>query len=139
MQVVAGLRQASSRRLALVALQLFAGMHVRTFADALRWYEQLLGEPSFFAHDTEAVWILAEGRAIYAYEDPSRAGGCAATVLVDNLEAWVAAIAGRGLNPSERETYSNGVQKVIYRDPDGNEVGFAALPRDEVGPADAER
>lgn len=34
----------------------------------------------------------------------------------------------RGLKPAERETYSNGVRKVLYRDPDGNEVGFAGGP-----------
>jgi hypothetical protein len=36
----------------------------------------------------------------------------------------VAQIAGRGLAPVERETYSNGVRKAAYRDPDGNEFGF---------------
>ena len=33
-------------------------------------------------------------------------------------------IANRGLEPTKRETYSNGVRKAIYRDPDGNEIGF---------------
>jgi hypothetical protein len=28
----------------------------------------------------------------------------------------------------ERETYSKGVRKAIYRDVDGNELGFAGLP-----------
>jgi hypothetical protein len=42
----------------------------------------------------------------------------------------VAEIAARGLEPDERETYSNGVRKVIYRDPDGNEVGLGGAPLD---------
>jgi hypothetical protein len=29
-----------------------------------------------------------------------------------------------------RETYSNGVCKVLYRDPDGNELGFGGAPVD---------
>ena len=29
-----------------------------------------------------------------------------------------------GIEPAERETYGNGVRKVIYRDPDGNEIGY---------------
>jgi len=29
-----------------------------------------------------------------------------------------------------RQTYGNGVRKVIYRDPDGNELGFGGAPRD---------
>jgi hypothetical protein len=45
----------------------------------------------------------------------------------------VAAIAARGLEPDEREKYSNGVRKAIYRDPDGNELGFGGAPlRDRV-------
>jgi hypothetical protein len=38
------------------------------------------------------------------------------------------AIAGRGIEPSERETYENGVRKAIYRDPDGNEIGLGGPP-----------
>ena len=46
-----------------MALYLFAGIAVSDFAGALAWYEKLLGAPpSFFPHDTEAVWELAEGR-----------------------------------------------------------------------------
>ena len=30
----------------------------------------------------------------------------------------------RGIEPAGRETYGDGVRKVIYRDPDGNEIGF---------------
>jgi hypothetical protein len=41
----------------------------------------------------------------------------------------VAQISGRGLEPAERETYSNGVRKVIYRGDDGNEVGFGGPPQ----------
>jgi hypothetical protein len=33
-----------------------------------------------------------------------------------------------GIQPAERETYSNGVRKAIYRDPDGNEIGFGGVP-----------
>jgi len=47
---------------------------------------------------------------------------------VDDLDDRVAAIAGRGIEPDETATYSNGVRKVIYRDPDGNEIGFGGLP-----------
>lgn len=52
------------------------------------------------------------------------------TIFLDDLDAQVAAIALRGLQPDERETYSNGVRKVIYRDPDGNELGLGGAPLD---------
>ena len=34
----------------------------------------------------------------------------------------------RGIEPASQETYGNGVLKVIYRDPDGNEIGFGGAP-----------
>jgi hypothetical protein len=49
---------------------------------------------------------------------------CAGALFVDDLEALLAAIASRGLEPDERVTYSNGVGKATYRDADGNEIGF---------------
>lgn len=112
-----------------MALDLFAGVCVRDYEAALRWYERLLGSgPTFVAHATEAVWELAEHRFLFVKQDPDRAGGGVPTIFVDDLDARVAAIAERGIEPSERETYSNGVRKVIYRDPDGNEIGFGGPP-----------
>jgi catechol 2,3-dioxygenase-like lactoylglutathione lyase family enzyme len=111
-----------------MSLHLFAGLRVRDFAEARAWYEQLLGEPTFFPHDSEAVWTLADERSVYVVEDADRAGRCVVTLFVDDLDAWVAAIATRGLEPDEHETYENGVRKVVYRDPDGNEVGFGGAP-----------
>ena len=109
-----------------MGLGLFAGIPVSLFAAALPWYEQLFGaEPSFLPHDTEAVWELADQRFVYIVQDPSRAGHALVTAFEeDDLDARVAAIAERGLEPAERETYSNGVRKITYRDPEGNEVGF---------------
>jgi catechol 2,3-dioxygenase-like lactoylglutathione lyase family enzyme len=105
-------------------LHLFAGLRVRDFNAARSWYERLLGEPTFFPHATEAVWTLAENRSIYVVEHPDGAGHSVITILLDDLDAHVAAVAGRGLEPDAREAYPGGVRKVVYRDPDGNEVGF---------------
>jgi catechol 2,3-dioxygenase-like lactoylglutathione lyase family enzyme len=107
-----------------MSLHLFAGLRVRDFQAARQWYDRLLGEPTFFPHDTEAVWTLAEDRSVYIVEDADSAGNSVVTLFVDDLDAHVAAIAARGLEPNAQETYSNGVRKTIYRDPDGNEVGF---------------
>ena len=104
-------------------MHLFAGLRVRDFAAARPWYERLLGEPSFFPHDTEAVWTVGDDRSVYIVEH-AEWGHSVITLFSDDLDAHVAAIASRGLEPSERETYANGVRKVIYRDPDGNEIGF---------------
>jgi hypothetical protein len=50
------------------------------------------------------------------------------TIFLDDLDAVVQRIADRGIEPAERETYANGVRKVTYRDPDGNEIGFGGGP-----------
>ncbi len=109
-------------------MHLFAGLRVRDFQAARQWYERLLGEPTFFPHATEAVWTLAEARSVYVVEHAEGAGNSVVTIFIDDLDARVAAIAARGLEPDERLTYSNGVRKALYRDPDGNELGFGGAP-----------
>jgi catechol 2,3-dioxygenase-like lactoylglutathione lyase family enzyme len=111
-----------------MAVHLFAGLRVRDYQAARPWYEQLLGEPTMFPHDTEAVWTLADDRSVYIVEHQDGAGHSVITLFVDDLDGVVAAIAARGLEPVERETYSNGVRKVTYRDADGNEIGFGGAP-----------
>jgi catechol 2,3-dioxygenase-like lactoylglutathione lyase family enzyme len=107
------------------SLDLFAGIPVADYAAALAWYERLLGyPPAFFPTDIEAVWEVAEHRYVYIVQRPEHAGHAMHTLFVDNLDAIVEQIAERGLDPVEQETYSNGVQKITYRDSDGNEIGF---------------
>jgi len=112
-------------------LTLFAGIRVRDFAAARAWYERLLGETSFLPHATEAVWMIADERAVYIFEDAGGAGHGLVTIFTDDLDAVVGEIAARGLEPDERETYPNGVRKVIFRDPDGNEFGFGGPPSND--------
>ena len=107
-----------------VSVSIFAGIRVRDLAAARAWYERLLGEPAFSPNETEVVWSVADERFVYIQADPDRAGDALVTLFVDDLDASVAAIAARGLEPAARDTYANGVRKVTYRDDDGNEVGF---------------
>ena len=110
-------------------IDLFAGIPVSDYAAALGWYERLFDSPpSFVPTETEAVWELAEHRFAYIAQRPDHAGHAMHAVFVDDLDALVAHIAQRGLAPAERETYSNGVRKATYRDPDGNEIGFGGAP-----------
>jgi catechol 2,3-dioxygenase-like lactoylglutathione lyase family enzyme len=109
-------------------VDLFAGIRVADIAAAQGWYERLLGKPpSFWPNATEAVWQLAEHRHLYIQQDAEAPGGGLVTIFIeDDLDALVAAIAARGIEPADRETYSNGVGKATYRDADGNEIGFGA-------------
>ena len=114
-----------------MGLALFAGIRVRDLTAARAWYERLFGDPSFFPNSTEVVWELADDRSLYIKEDSGRAGGALITVFVDDLDEVISEIGSRGLEPAERETYSNGVRKATYRDDDGNEIGFGGAPRNE--------
>lgn len=112
-----------------MAMYLFAGIPVSNYSTALAWYQQLLGlDPAFFPTETEAVWELGDRRYIYIEERTDRAGGAVVTLLVDDLDGCVSQIASRGIEPVKRETYENGVRKVIYNDPEGNEIGFGQSP-----------
>jgi len=112
------------------SLDLFSGIPVADYPAAVKWYEQLLGfPPTFFPHDTEAVWALAEHRYVYVVQQPEHAGHARNTLFVDDVDGLITQIAGRGLDPAKRETYSNGVRKITYRDADGNEIGFGGAPR----------
>lgn len=112
-----------------MGLSLFAGIPVNDYAAALAWYQQLFGvPPTFFPSDTEAVWELAEHRSVYIEQRPEHAGHAMQTIIVDDLDTLVTRIADRGLEPAKRETYDNGVRKVTYCDPDGNEIGFGGVP-----------
>jgi catechol 2,3-dioxygenase-like lactoylglutathione lyase family enzyme len=106
-------------------MDLFAGIRVSDYEAAKSWYERLLGaEPSFVPHATEAVWQLAEHRFLYINEGPDGAGRALHMIFVDDLDARVADIASRGIEPDERVTYPGKARKAIYHDADGNEISF---------------
>ena len=108
---------------------LFAGIPVRDYAAATAWYERLFGTaPSYVPNDTEAVWELADHRFVYIDVRPEHAGHAMHTVFVDDFDARISQMADRGLEPAERDTYANGVRKAVFRDPDGNEIGFGGGP-----------
>ncbi|MER5257217.1 MULTISPECIES: VOC family protein [unclassified Streptomyces] len=108
-----------------MSVDLFAGIPVSDYTVAVAWYERLLGTPpAFLPNDTEAVWELAEHRYVFIEVRPEHAGHALHTVFVGDFDARLAQIAERGLKPDTRETYSNGVRKATFRDPDGNEIGI---------------
>lgn len=108
---------------------LFAGIPVTDYAASLEWYQRLFGSPpSFIPTDTEAVWQLAEHRFVFIEQRPEHAGHARHLVFVDDLDALIALITERGLAPTMRETYGNGVRKVAFRDPDGNQFEFGGAP-----------
>jgi predicted enzyme related to lactoylglutathione lyase len=111
------------------SLALFAGVFVRDYATSRPWYERLFGrEPTFLASDTEAVWELAEHRWLYIKQDPEHAGHAEQTIFPADLDASVRQAEERGLEPARHEDYPGGVRKLVFRDPDGNEIGLGGGP-----------
>ena len=110
-------------------MDLFAGIPVSDLKKATEWYSRLLGaEPSFFPNAEEAVWTLSEHRHVYVLRDAERAGGALVTLFVEEYDGILESIAERGVEPTKKETYSNGVRKATFHDADGNEVGFGGPP-----------
>jgi len=111
-------------------VDLFAGFPVTDYDRSLLWYRQLLGsEPSFHPNDREAVWEVGEHCFVYFEVLPERAGGSLSMLMADDIDATVAKIGERGLVPLRIEQYEAGMRKVVYADPDGNELSFGGTSR----------
>jgi hypothetical protein len=99
-----------------VNVDLFAGVRVSDIGAARPWYERLLGgEPAFLPNEIEAVWSLAEHQYLYLLEDRPGAGRALVTVMVDDLDATVAALAARGIEADESETFPGGARATSIR------------------------
>jgi catechol 2,3-dioxygenase-like lactoylglutathione lyase family enzyme len=110
-------------------IDLFAGVPVTDYRTAVAWYERLFGSPpAFIPDETEAVWELAEHRFVFIDVQPDHAGHAIHTVFVADFDTRIPEIAARGIEPAKHETYSNGVRKTTYLDPDGNEISFGGAP-----------
>ena len=113
-----------------VAIDLFATIAVSDYAAATPWYERLLGgPPTFNATDTEGVWQLGEHRWVVVEQRPGQAGHSVLTILVPDLDAHLAVLAERGLEPSSWEPdLPGGMRKAVFLDPDRNEFGIGGGP-----------
>lgn len=112
--------------------EMFAGIPVSDRATALDWYQRLFGcPPSFYPNDREAVWQIGDRRWAYIIVAPERAGGTIQTIMCDDLETVIDEISKRGLEFEKEETPDKDVRKVMYYDPDGNEIGIGRIPSEE--------
>ena len=64
---------------------------------------------------------------MYVLADPDRAGHSAVTLVVDDLDATLAEIAGRGIVPGPVEEIPGAGRKSVITDPDGNEIGIVEV------------
>lgn len=106
----------------------FAGLPVSEYRAAYGWYTRLLGRPAdMFPHETEAVWRLTPGGAIYVVQDPGRAGSGLLTVAVDDLDAYERRLREADLAFDEQVSGST-ARRLVVRDGDGNTLAFFQDP-----------
>jgi predicted enzyme related to lactoylglutathione lyase len=106
----------------------FAGLAVANRDEAVTWYERLLGRPpTFLPNDAEAAWQLAGTASVYLLADPARAGRGVTALVVENLDATLEEIAGRGIIPVRLEEIPGAGRKAVIADPDGNQVSFLEI------------
>ncbi|MGB2919132.1 MAG: VOC family protein [Mycobacterium sp.] len=86
-----------------------------------RWYAALLGrEPDNEPMATLAEWQVTPQGWLQVFVDPDRAGSSLFNLAVDDLEVYLAEVAGRGLEPQAVVDADKGVRLSTLTDPDGN-------------------
>lgn len=90
-----------------------------------QWYAALFGRPEDNNPMPSLVeWQVLPGAWVQVFQDDDRAGRTQLNLAVDNLDAHVAELAGRGLQPSDISDASKGVRLSRVSDPDGNIIGL---------------
>jgi hypothetical protein len=109
---------------------LFAGIPVNDRDRATVWYQRLTGrEPDLLPNEREAAWQLTSTSWIYIVADAQRAGSALHTLLVDDLDSWVAELFERGIVPGPIETIAPSVRQAVVTDPDGNRLKLGHVSR----------
>src|SRR2546427_10628129 len=101
----------------------FAGIPVPDRDAAAGWYEQLTGRPpDLIPNEDEAAWQLTETSWVYIVADADRAGSALHTLLVDDLDAFLAGVAARGIAAGPIEAVGASGRQSVLTDPDGNRL-----------------
>jgi hypothetical protein len=110
----------------------FAGIPVVDRDAAAGWYERLVGRPpDLIPNDDEAAWRLTDTGWIYIVVDAKRAGSALNTVLVDDLDEFLAGLAERAIRGSSVAMIGGDVRTTLVTDPDGNRLQIGQPPTRE--------
>ena len=113
----------------MAVTHVFAGLPVADHEAALEFYERLLGRPpDRIPTDGDAVWHLSETGLIYVVRDQARAGRSLLTLIVDDLDTWVAEATRRGITFGEIDDVPGAVRRISVTDPDGNRITIGEVP-----------
>jgi hypothetical protein len=105
---------------------LFAGVAVTDVDTACPWYERLFGRPAdILPNDDEAMWrVAADAGWLYLVADGERAGRSVVAIAVADLDAELALLRNRGIEPERIEQVGDAGRKATLRDPDANVITF---------------
>ncbi|WP_327141531.1 VOC family protein [Nocardia sp. NBC_01327] len=106
---------------------LFSGVAVTDFASSVDWYTRLFGRAAdvLVTPGVEVMWQLTDTALVYVVVDPDHAGRALVNIAVSDLDAEVAEIASRGIDPGPLFRVGPegaGGRKAPFTDPDGNSV-----------------
>jgi predicted enzyme related to lactoylglutathione lyase len=108
----------------------FTGVPVTSLAAGRDFFERLFGRPADIVVTAEEVmWRLSDSAWLYVVVDTARAGHGLAALSVADLDATVAELVTRGIEPVSMEVVGDGgSRKATVLDPDGNSVAIIEVP-----------
>ena len=102
----------------------FTGVPVSELASGRDFFERLLGRAADVeVNEDEVMWRLAEAAWLYVVVDAARAGHALVALSVADLDAVLAEIGFRGIEPALVEAVGAN-RKATTFDPDGNSVAL---------------
>ena len=117
--------QHMGKEASLTINQVFAGIAVADYDSALAWYKRFFGRsPDVIVTENESMWQVLDTGWIYVVGDTKRAGKALLTLLVDDLEVYVAELGERGLATGAIDTVPGLYRKAVITDPEGNTISL---------------
>jgi predicted enzyme related to lactoylglutathione lyase len=116
----------------------FAGIPVADYPRAIAWYATLFGRPPdvLVREDAEAMWRVTGTAWVYVVRDAARAGNALVTILLSDMDGYLAGMAARGAPASEAETEPGLFRRAAFVDAEGNVLTFGQrLDGPKVPPA----
>jgi glyoxylase I family protein len=100
-----------------------AAVPVRHLDKSRGWYESLFGRaPDNNPMPTLVEWQVVAGGWVQVFVNDERAGSTFVNFAVQDLDAQIDELKGRGLKPGEIADANKGVRLSALTDPDGNTI-----------------
>lgn len=105
---------------------------------ARSWWTQVLGrQPDHVPMPSDLEWMFPGGGGLQVVDDAEHAGSGTVTLGVEDVDAELAEIAGRGLAVPDAQTVPSGQFRIaMLNDPDGNTVVLAQTLESSVASQD---